>query len=261
MAASDTTAVRPEAAATASHGIGRRARRGRPGRRLHDRLGHLPAAGDAGGDRVDLDPGLAGRDRWRRWRSPACSPGWAARRRRRRACRATSQAGLGRFFGVQTAVAYWASNWIGTVAVALAVAGAIGFLVPGAGRARGRAWLLTLAVDLAGGGRRLDRSARRRAGRGPDPGDRPPAGDCSPRPSAGSPSSPTSSSRRGTRRDLSAGAAVGRLGAHRLLGLPGRRVRGGRGRRRARSGAQRPARHPAGRRRPWRCSTSPPPPC
>ncbi len=40
------------------------------------------------------------------------------------------EAGLGRFFGVQTAVAYWATNWVGTTAVALAVAGAAGYLVP-----------------------------------------------------------------------------------------------------------------------------------
>lgn len=40
------------------------------------------------------------------------------------------QAGLGRFFGTQTAVLYWTSCWAGTVAVALAAAGAAGFLVP-----------------------------------------------------------------------------------------------------------------------------------
>lgn len=40
------------------------------------------------------------------------------------------EAGLGPFFGVQIAVAYWATNWIGTAAIALAVAGAAGFLVP-----------------------------------------------------------------------------------------------------------------------------------
>lgn len=40
------------------------------------------------------------------------------------------QAGLGRFFGVQTTVAFWTLCWIGNVAVALAVVGAAGFLVP-----------------------------------------------------------------------------------------------------------------------------------
>jgi arginine:agmatine antiporter len=49
------------------------------------------------------------------------------------------QAGLGRFCAVQTSVIYWANNWIGTVAVAVAVAGAVAYLAPG----------------LAGGGSRL----------------------------------------------------------------------------------------------------------
>jgi arginine:agmatine antiporter len=40
------------------------------------------------------------------------------------------QAGLGRFFGVQTTVAFWTLCWIGNVAVALAVVGAGAFLVP-----------------------------------------------------------------------------------------------------------------------------------
>lgn len=40
------------------------------------------------------------------------------------------EAGLGPFFGVQTAVAYWACCWIGMVPIAMAVAGALGFLVP-----------------------------------------------------------------------------------------------------------------------------------
>lgn len=40
------------------------------------------------------------------------------------------QAGLGRFFGVQTTVAFWTMCWIGNTAVALAVVGAAGFLVP-----------------------------------------------------------------------------------------------------------------------------------
>lgn len=40
------------------------------------------------------------------------------------------QAGLGRFFGVQTTVAFWTLCWIGNVAVALAVVGAGAFLIP-----------------------------------------------------------------------------------------------------------------------------------
>jgi arginine:agmatine antiporter len=39
-------------------------------------------------------------------------------------------AGLGRFFGVQTAVVYWCTSWGGLVPIALAGAGAVGFLVP-----------------------------------------------------------------------------------------------------------------------------------
>lgn len=40
------------------------------------------------------------------------------------------QAGLGRFLGVQTTLAYWCSCWFGAVAIALAVAGYAGYLVP-----------------------------------------------------------------------------------------------------------------------------------
>lgn len=40
------------------------------------------------------------------------------------------QAGLGRLFGVQTTVVYWSLCWFGNVAIALAVAGYAGFLVP-----------------------------------------------------------------------------------------------------------------------------------
>lgn len=40
------------------------------------------------------------------------------------------QAGLGPFFGVQMAVMFWISAWTGAVAVALAAAGALGFLIP-----------------------------------------------------------------------------------------------------------------------------------
>lgn len=40
------------------------------------------------------------------------------------------KAGLGPFFGAQAAVLFWVSCWTGTVAVALAAAGAAGFLIP-----------------------------------------------------------------------------------------------------------------------------------
>lgn len=40
------------------------------------------------------------------------------------------QAGLGPFFGVQMAVMFWISAWTGAVAIALAAAGALGFLIP-----------------------------------------------------------------------------------------------------------------------------------
>lgn len=40
-------------------------------------------------------------------------------------------AGLGPFWAVQTTVFYWAGNWVSLVAVALAAAGAAGFLAPG----------------------------------------------------------------------------------------------------------------------------------
>jgi arginine:agmatine antiporter len=40
------------------------------------------------------------------------------------------EAGLGPFFGVQTATTYWAACWIGTVAIPMAVAGGLGYLVP-----------------------------------------------------------------------------------------------------------------------------------
>jgi arginine:agmatine antiporter len=54
------------------------------------------------------------------------------------------QAGLGPFFGAQTAVTYWACNWVGAVAVAIAVAGAVGYLVP-ALQGPGPRLMLTLA--------------------------------------------------------------------------------------------------------------------
>ncbi|RAK63732.1 amino acid permease [Phenylobacterium kunshanense] len=41
------------------------------------------------------------------------------------------EAGLGRLAGVQSAVLYWTSLWVGTVAIAVAATGALGFLIPG----------------------------------------------------------------------------------------------------------------------------------
>lgn len=55
------------------------------------------------------------------------------------------QAGLGRFFGVQTTVAFWTLCWIGNVAVALAVVGAASFLAPSLGEPGARL-SMTLAV-------------------------------------------------------------------------------------------------------------------
>lgn len=41
------------------------------------------------------------------------------------------EAGLGRFFGVQCGVAYWSNNWVGDAALGVALAGSVGYLVPG----------------------------------------------------------------------------------------------------------------------------------
>ena len=54
------------------------------------------------------------------------------------------EAGLGPFFAVQTSATYWASCWIGLVPVAIAVAGAVGYLVPALNGA-GPRLMLTLA--------------------------------------------------------------------------------------------------------------------
>ncbi|MGH6963564.1 MAG: amino acid permease [Phenylobacterium sp.] len=59
------------------------------------------------------------------------------------------EAGLGPFFGVQTAVAYWATNWVGTAAIAVAVAGAAGYLVPALAGSTPRL-LVTLAAIWLG---------------------------------------------------------------------------------------------------------------
>jgi len=55
------------------------------------------------------------------------------------------EAGLGPFFGVQTAGCYWVGCWTGMVPIAMAVAGALGFLVPALAGAVPRL-LLTLAA-------------------------------------------------------------------------------------------------------------------
>lgn len=55
------------------------------------------------------------------------------------------QAGLGPFWAVQTTVFYWVGNWVSLVAVALAAAGAVGFLLPGL-TAAGPRLAVTLAV-------------------------------------------------------------------------------------------------------------------
>jgi len=59
------------------------------------------------------------------------------------------QAGLGPFFGVQTAVAYWVNNWVGNVAVALAAAGAVGYLAPALAGPGARLMLTLASIWLA----------------------------------------------------------------------------------------------------------------
>lgn len=59
------------------------------------------------------------------------------------------QAGLGRFLGVQTTLAYWCSCWFGSVAIALAVAGYAAYLVPALAPA-GPRLATTLAVIWLG---------------------------------------------------------------------------------------------------------------
>lgn len=61
------------------------------------------------------------------------------------------KAGLGSFFGAQTAVLFWTSSWTGTVAVALAAAGALGFLVPALAQPDTRL-AVTIAIIWAGVG-------------------------------------------------------------------------------------------------------------
>ena len=54
------------------------------------------------------------------------------------------EAGIGRFFGVQATVAYWASCWVGVTAIAVAAAGYAGYLIPALAPAGSR-----LATTLA----------------------------------------------------------------------------------------------------------------
>jgi arginine:agmatine antiporter len=61
------------------------------------------------------------------------------------------QAGLGRGFGVQTGVAYWSLGWVSAVAIALAVAGYLSFLVPELGGGQARLALTLALVWLAVG--------------------------------------------------------------------------------------------------------------
>lgn len=61
------------------------------------------------------------------------------------------RAGLGRFFGLQAAVAYWASIWVGLAPLALAGAGAAGFLFP-ALAPQGPRLAVTVAIIWAGVG-------------------------------------------------------------------------------------------------------------
>lgn len=61
------------------------------------------------------------------------------------------KAGLGPFFGAQTAVLFWVSSWTGTVAVALAAAGAAGFLIPALAEPTARL-AFTIAVIWTGVG-------------------------------------------------------------------------------------------------------------
>lgn len=59
------------------------------------------------------------------------------------------EAGLGPFFGVQVATAYWLACWVGLVPVALAVAGAIGYLVPGLAGPGPRLMLVLISIWLS----------------------------------------------------------------------------------------------------------------
>jgi arginine:agmatine antiporter len=77
------------------------------------------------------------------------------------------QAGLGPLFGVQSAVLYWCSIWIGLVPLSLAAAGALGFIFPVLAPPEVRL-ALNHRHRLAGRRRRLGGPAARRPDRGPD---------------------------------------------------------------------------------------------
>jgi len=57
--------------------------------------------------------------------------------------------GLGPFFGSQTALAYCVTNWVGTVAIGLAVAGAAGYLLPSLAGPAPRLLITLAAIWLA----------------------------------------------------------------------------------------------------------------
>ena len=57
--------------------------------------------------------------------------------------------GLGPFFGSQSAIAYGFTNWVGTVAIGLAAAGAVGYLVPALAGPASRLLLTLAAIWLA----------------------------------------------------------------------------------------------------------------
>jgi arginine:agmatine antiporter len=61
------------------------------------------------------------------------------------------QTGLGPFFGSQTALAYCVTNWVGVVAIGLAVAGALGYLVPSLAGPGARLLITLAAIWLAVG--------------------------------------------------------------------------------------------------------------
>ncbi|HZZ68457.1 MAG TPA: amino acid permease [Phenylobacterium sp.] len=59
------------------------------------------------------------------------------------------EAGLGPFFGVQTAATYWVGCWTGMVPIAMAVAGAVGYLAPALAGPTPRLMLTLAAIWLS----------------------------------------------------------------------------------------------------------------
>jgi arginine:agmatine antiporter len=59
------------------------------------------------------------------------------------------EAGLGPFFGVQTAATYWVGCWTGMVPIAMAVAGAVGYLAPALAGPAPRLMLTLAAIWLS----------------------------------------------------------------------------------------------------------------